>query len=57
VLLSLIGYMVVYLVMFPTGFLLIRRVVRNGIPATDSVPPVAGGRPAAPVVPPPGAAT
>jgi hypothetical protein len=48
--------MVVYLVMFPTGFLLMRRIVRKGMPAADDVQPVGGGRPAAPVVAPPGMA-
>jgi cytochrome d ubiquinol oxidase subunit I len=54
VLLSFIGYIVVYLVMFPTGFLLMRYVVRKGIQAPDVAHPVAAGRPAAPVVAPPG---
>lgn len=57
VLLSFIGYMVVYLIMFPTGFLLMRHVVRKGIQASDDVQPVAGGRPAGPVVAPPEAST
>jgi cytochrome bd ubiquinol oxidase subunit I len=53
VLLSFLGYMVVYLVMFPTGFFLMRYVVRKGIQAPDAAQPVAAGRPAAPVVAPP----
>ncbi|MGA9795047.1 MAG: cytochrome ubiquinol oxidase subunit I [Rhizomicrobium sp.] len=53
VLLSFLGYMVVYLIMFPTGFLLMRRIVRKGMPAADDVQPIGGGRPAAPVVAPP----
>jgi len=50
VLLSLLGYMVVYLIMFPTGLWFVRRIIRGGVsPETDS--PVEAGRPAAPVRP------
>jgi cytochrome bd ubiquinol oxidase subunit I len=53
---SLAGYMIVYLVMFPSGFILIRSVMRKGMPAEAEKAPVEGGRPSAPVVAPPEAA-
>jgi cytochrome d ubiquinol oxidase subunit I len=53
VLLSLLGYMVVYLIMFPTGLWFIARIVRGGVAAQEATP-VEGGRPAAPVKPVPG---
>jgi len=53
VLLSLLGYMVVYLIMFPTGLWFIARIVRGGV-ASDEAAPVEAGRPAAPVKPVPG---
>ncbi|MGH6871457.1 MAG: cytochrome ubiquinol oxidase subunit I [Rhizomicrobium sp.] len=53
VLISLAGYVVVYLVMFPAGYILMRNIVRKGMPAADDRDPVESGRPAAPVVPPP----
>jgi len=50
VLLSLTGYMVVYLIMFPTGLWFLTRIVRGGVlPEEDT--PVEAGRPAAPVKP------
>jgi cytochrome d ubiquinol oxidase subunit I len=50
VLLSLLGYMIVYLVMFPTGFVLMRRLVRRGFVETEvGEPPIASGRPVQPV--------
>jgi len=47
--LSLTGYMIAYLIMFPAGILLMARIVRHGMAdgATDG--PVEGGRPEAPV--------
>jgi cytochrome d ubiquinol oxidase subunit I len=58
VLASLLGYIVVYLIMFPTGALLMARVVRNGFvtPAKHEEGPIAAGVPRAPVVAPPGGA-
>jgi len=53
VLLSLLGYMAVYLVMFPSGAILMRSVVRKGMPAEADKEPVEAGRPSAPVVAPP----
>ncbi len=48
VLLSLFGYLVVYLIMFPTGLWFVTRIVRGGVsPEADA--PVEGGRPASPV--------
>jgi cytochrome d ubiquinol oxidase subunit I len=56
VLLSLLGYMAVYLIMFPTGLWFIARIVRGGV-SQEEASPVEAGRPAAPVKPQPGAAS
>jgi Cytochrome bd-type quinol oxidase, subunit 1 len=50
VLLSLLGYMVVYLIMFPSGYYLMRRIVRAG-PAEPALEPdaIESGRPKSPV--------
>ena len=49
VLASLLAYMAVYLLIFPTGFYVMARFIRNG-PATDEpVAPIESGRPSAPV--------
>jgi len=56
VLLSLLGYMAVYLVMFPTGLWFIARIVRGGV-SPEEATPVEGGRPAHPVKPVPGEAS
>ncbi|MGQ0741400.1 MAG: cytochrome ubiquinol oxidase subunit I [Alphaproteobacteria bacterium] len=53
VMLSLAGYMIVYLVMFPAGLFLMLRMVRRGMPAAIEEAPVESGRPRAPVVAPP----
>jgi cytochrome bd ubiquinol oxidase subunit I len=50
VLLSLTGYMVVYLIMFPTGLWFLTRIVRGGVSGEEATP-VEAGRPAAPVKP------
>ena len=50
VLLSLLGYMVVYLIMFPTGLWFIARIVKGGV-AQEEDSPVEAGRPSAPVKP------
>ena len=48
VLISLVGYMIVYLIMFPAGLLIMGRLVRRGpIEAADS--PVEGGRSGLPI--------
>jgi cytochrome d ubiquinol oxidase subunit I len=52
VLLSLLTYIAVYLVMFPSGAFVVARIMRSGVPE-EMNEPVAGGRPQAPVVPPP----
>jgi len=54
VLLSLLGYITVYLIMFPTGLWFITRIVRGGVSAEEATP-VEAGRPAHPVKPVPGA--
>jgi cytochrome bd ubiquinol oxidase subunit I len=47
---SLVGYIVAYLVMFPAGFLVMVHLVRKGpIDSTMSESPVEGGRPGLPV--------
>ncbi|TWB24955.1 cytochrome ubiquinol oxidase subunit I [Nitrospirillum bahiense] len=52
VILSLLMYMAVYLLIYPTGLLLLRRIVRNGPLDHDAEndTPVESGRPAQPVV-------
>ncbi len=57
VLVSLLAYMVVYLIMFPAGGFLIMRIVRTGMPAASEEAAVESGRPKAPVVAPPEATT
>ncbi|MGN6515631.1 MAG: cytochrome ubiquinol oxidase subunit I [Rhizomicrobium sp.] len=58
VLLSLLAYMVVYLVMFPSGAFVVSRIIRSGVPQPGAAEaPVEGGRPQAPVVSPPEPAT
>jgi cytochrome d ubiquinol oxidase subunit I len=49
VLLSLIGYMVVYLIIFPAGFLAMARVVRRGPVEPSKEPEIESGRPRQPV--------
>jgi cytochrome d ubiquinol oxidase subunit I len=49
VILSLLGYMVVYLIIYPTGILLMARFARRGVEEGEVVPEVAGGRPRSPV--------
>jgi len=48
VLISLLGYMVVYCIMFPAGLWMVMRIVRAGV-LKDGHGPVEAGRPAAPV--------
>ena len=51
VLISLVGYGIVYLVIFPVGVALMARLVRSGPLATGPEPdPVEGGRPGLPVM-------
>ncbi|HVA14449.1 MAG TPA: cytochrome ubiquinol oxidase subunit I [Stellaceae bacterium] len=49
VLLSLLGYAIVYLVMYPAGAIMIARLIRKGPSDTATVEPVASGRPRHPV--------
>ncbi len=53
VLLSLIGYMLAYCIMFPAGLWMVMRIVRAGV-VKEAHAPVEAGRPAAPVKPVPG---
>jgi cytochrome d ubiquinol oxidase subunit I len=47
---SLLAYMTVYLVIFPTGFYVMARLIRKGpAEATDAVAPIESGRSSAPV--------
>ena len=55
VLISLLGYVLVYLIVYPTGIWFMARLIQRG--PGDIAAPVGGGRPAAPVkAPPTGAA-
>ncbi|HZK80423.1 MAG TPA: cytochrome ubiquinol oxidase subunit I [Humisphaera sp.] len=50
VLISLLGYMAVYLIIFPAGIFVMARLVRKGPAAADaSAPPVESGRPRQPI--------
>jgi cytochrome bd ubiquinol oxidase subunit I len=49
VLISLLGYAVVYLVMFPTGIAFMARIVRAGPGEPGTRAPVESGRPQRPV--------
>ena len=52
VLLSLIGYMAAYLVIFPAGIFFMARVLRHGPADSNDTLPAAGGRPNVPVAQP-----
>ncbi len=52
VLLSLLGYAAVYLIMFPAGFYMMRRIVSAGF-AEQPAHAIESGRPKHPVIPPP----
>ena len=45
---SFAGYAAVYLLMFPAGFLIMRRLIRAGTGAPGSEAPVQAGRPSLP---------
>jgi cytochrome d ubiquinol oxidase subunit I len=49
VLLSLIGYVAAYLVIFPAGVFFMARVVRHGPVDSNDAPPVEAGRPRRPI--------
>lgn len=52
VIISLLGYMLVYLVIFPVGIILMIKTIRNALD-NIKVEPVEGGQPSSPVVTPP----
>lgn len=52
VLFSLLGYMLVYLIIFPVGIFLMTRIARKGFVEVANTP-VAGGQPSSPVLSPP----
>jgi cytochrome d ubiquinol oxidase subunit I len=49
VLLSLLMYVVVYLIIFPTGIWVMWRIVRTGPTATEEKDLIASGRPPSPI--------
>lgn len=55
VILSFLGYIVVYLIIFPVGAFLIARIARKGpiIGPETKEPPVEGGQPRSPIITPP----
>lgn len=53
VLLSIAGYMIVYLIIFPVGIILMTRIVRKGPSQVIEKEPIEGGQPSGPVVTPP----
>lgn len=50
VLLSLVGYMIAYLIMFPAGIYLMARLVRRGVQTTETEEPIESGRPQSPIL-------
>jgi cytochrome d ubiquinol oxidase subunit I len=50
VLLSLIGYMLAYLIMFPAGITLMARIVRGGAAGPEETDAVESGRPRSPIL-------
>ncbi|MBX3709499.1 MAG: cytochrome ubiquinol oxidase subunit I [Gammaproteobacteria bacterium] len=53
VLLSFVGYILVYLIIFPVGFTLMAKIIRKGPAETGSNEPIEGGQPSSPVITPP----
>ena len=49
VVLSFLGYVIVYMLIFPAGFIVMRRIVRQG-PRDVPTEPIQAGKAAAPVV-------
>lgn len=49
VLLSFLGYMIVYLIIFPVGIYLMTKIIRTGPAETEENEPVEGGQPSSPV--------
>lgn len=50
VMLSLLGYVAAYLIMFPAGILLMARIVRHGVQSGETAEEVESGRPQAPIM-------
>jgi cytochrome d ubiquinol oxidase subunit I len=50
VLVSLLGYMAVYLIIFPAGITVMARMVRKGPDTIESDSPIESGRPASPTL-------
>jgi cytochrome d ubiquinol oxidase subunit I len=50
VLLSFAGYILVYLIIFPAGFVIMARIVRRGPMDVDTITQIESGRPAEPVL-------
>lgn len=53
VLLSMLGYMIVYSIIFPFGILLMIKIVKKGIAQPFSKEPIEGGQPSRPIITPP----
>ncbi len=53
VLFSFAGYMLVYLIIFPVGFILMTKIVRKGPIKAEAIEPIEGGQPSSPVITPP----
>ncbi|HSW70028.1 MAG TPA: cytochrome ubiquinol oxidase subunit I [Gammaproteobacteria bacterium] len=53
VIFSLLGYMLVYLIIFPVGIFLMARIVRKGPSKTVDKEPIEGGQPSKPIITPP----
>lgn len=53
VIISFAGYAIVYLLIFPFGFGLMMRIIRNGFAKIEEKQPIEGGQPRGPVVTPP----
>ena len=50
VLISLAGYVVAYLIMFPAGILLMARIVRQGVKSGETAEQIESGRPQSPIM-------
>lgn len=53
VLLSFAGYMLVYLIIFPVGFILMAKIIRKGPAEVQANEAIEGGQPSSPVITPP----
>jgi cytochrome d ubiquinol oxidase subunit I len=50
VLVSLLGYMAVYLIIFPAGIMVMLRMIRKGPVGPEADSPIESGRPASPTL-------